>query len=127
MGRKLNKARRESMQTARKIRCSAPLRICIKQVKEAAQNLENPCCFANCSKTESDVPLCFGFALARCGSQTKPGAVGKKLHKTRRIHANCFCTKVRMKSDVPLCFGFTLRELWKPNKTRSCRKEAAQN
>ena len=32
----------------------------------------------------------------------------------------------RMKSDVPLRFGFILSELWKPNKTRSCGKEATQ-
>ena len=32
-----------------------------------------------------------------------------------------------MKSDVPLRFGFVLSELWKPNKTRSCGKEAKQN
>ena len=29
-----------------------------------------------------------------------------------------------MKSDVPLSFGFVLSELWKPNKTRNCGKEA---
>ena len=32
----------------------------------------------------------------------------------------------RMRSDVPLRFGFILSELWKPNKTRSCGKEATQ-
>ena len=37
------------------------------------------------------------------------------------------CSKVRMESDVPLRFGFVLSELWKPNKTRSCGKEAIQN
>ena len=29
-----------------------------------------------------------------------------------------------MKSNVPLRFRFALSELWKPNKTRSCGKEA---
>ena len=42
-------------------------------------------------------------------------------------YLNCSCTKVRTKSDVPLRFGFVLSELWKPNKTRSCGKEAIQN
>ena len=53
--------------------------------------------------------------------------MGKKPHKTRRIHADCSCTKVRMKSYVPLRLGFVLSKLWKPNKTRSCEKEAIQN
>ena len=54
--------------------------------------------------------------------------MGKKLHKTRRESAqNQERIKLRMKSDVPLCFGFVLSELWKPNKTRSCGKEATQN
>ena len=43
-----------------------------------------------------------------------------------RIHA-ANCSKVRIKSDVPLRFGVVLSELWKPNKTRSCGKEAIQN
>ena len=34
--------------------------------------------------------------------------------------------ELRMISDVPLRFGFVLSELWKPNKTRSCGKEATQ-
>ena len=41
-----------------------------------------------------------------------------------RIHANC--SKVRIKCGVPLRFKFVLSELWKPNKTRSCGKEAIQ-
>ena len=53
--------------------------------------------------------------------------MGKKPHKTRRIHADCSCTNVRMKSDVPLRLGFASSKLWKPNKTRSCEKEAIQN
>ena len=53
--------------------------------------------------------------------------MGKKPKKTRRIHADCSCTNVRMKSDVPLRLGFVLSKLWKPNKTRSCEKEAIQN
>ena len=32
--------------------------------------------------------------------------------------------ELRMNSDVPLRFRFALSELWKPNKTRSCGKEA---
>ena len=36
-------------------------------------------------------------------------------------------TAQRLKSDVPLHFGFVLSESWKPNKTRSCGKEAIQN
>ena len=35
--------------------------------------------------------------------------------------------KLLKKSDVPLRFGVVLSELWKPNKTRSCGKEARQN
>ena len=35
--------------------------------------------------------------------------------------------KVRIKFGVPFRFGFVLYELWKPNKTRSCGKEAKQN
>ena len=42
------------------------------------------------------------------------------------IALNCSCTKVRMKFDVLLHFRFALSMLWKPNKTRSCRKEAKQ-
>ena len=53
--------------------------------------------------------------------------MGKKPYKTRRIHADCSCTNVRMKSDVPLRLRFVLSKLWKPNKTRSCGKEAIQN
>ena len=53
--------------------------------------------------------------------------MGKKPHKTWRIHADCSCTNVRMKSDVPLRLRFVLSELWKANKTRSCEKEAIQN
>ena len=36
-------------------------------------------------------------------------------------------TARRLKSDVSLHFRFVLSELWKPNKTRSCGKEAIQN
>ena len=34
---------------------------------------------------------------------------------------------ISIKSDVPLRFEFVLSELWKPNKTRSCGKEATRN
>ena len=48
-----------------------------------------------------------------------------------RSHINqenpCKLSKsISIKSDVPLRFEFVLSKLWKPNKTRSCGKEATQ-
>ena len=110
-------------------RCSASLRICIKQAKQNQELWErshtkpgdNSCGLLKV-RMESYVPFRFGFVLSYSyGSQTKPGAVGKKPHKTRR---ESMLATQRLKSDVPLQLGF---ELWKPNKTRSCGKEAIQN
>ena len=49
--------------------------------------------------------------------------MGKKPHKPGENP--CKLSKsISIKSDVPLRFEFVLSELWKPNKTRSCGKEA---
>ena len=38
-----------------------------------------------------------------------------------------FKSKMEIRCSILLRFGFVLSELWKPNKTRSCGKEATQN